>query len=162
MTVLTKIFYCKNLENEFKSYHNKTHWANFVWMQDSRMLLKSNSISWQKILQILTICRCKWPVVSTLCQEDEEISDPKGWIRGNTKIGPVLEVTTCCPQGKYEVEIKIMSLRRRQFSLVGQNFSWLEQTGHEFEQQWAGNLRSAVRRICVEIESEWFCKPIKG
>ena len=27
---------------------------------------------------------------------DEETSEPKGWIRGNTKIGPVLEVTTCC------------------------------------------------------------------
>ena len=24
---------------------------------------------------------------------DEETSEPKGWIRGNTKIGPVLEVT---------------------------------------------------------------------
>ena len=29
---------------------------------------------------------------------DEETSEPKGWIRGNTKIGPVLEVTTCCLQ----------------------------------------------------------------
>ena len=25
---------------------------------------------------------------------DENSSEPKGWIRGNTKIGPVLEVTT--------------------------------------------------------------------
>ena len=25
---------------------------------------------------------------------DEKSSDPKDWIRGNTKIGPVLEVTT--------------------------------------------------------------------
>ena len=25
---------------------------------------------------------------------DKKSSDPKGWIRGNTKIGPVLEVTT--------------------------------------------------------------------
>ena len=25
---------------------------------------------------------------------DETLSDPKGWIRGNTKIGPVLKVTT--------------------------------------------------------------------
>ena len=31
---------------------------------------------------------------------DESSSEPKGWIRGNTKIGPVLEVTTCCLQGK--------------------------------------------------------------
>ena len=28
---------------------------------------------------------------------DEDSSDPKGWIRENTKIGPVLEVTTQLP-----------------------------------------------------------------
>ena len=43
---------------------------------------------------------------------DEEASQPKGWIRGNTKIGPVLEVTTCCLHGKYGVEIRISSLKR--------------------------------------------------
>ena len=41
---------------------------------------------------------------------DEDTPEPKGWIRGNTKIGPVLEVTTCCLQGKFGVEIRIMSL----------------------------------------------------
>ena len=41
---------------------------------------------------------------------DEETSEPKGWISGNTKIGPLLEVTTCCLQGKYGVEIRIMSV----------------------------------------------------
>ena len=49
---------------------------------------------------------------------DEEFSEPKGWIRGNTKIGPVLEVATCCLHGKYGVEIRIMSMNR-QFSLMG-------------------------------------------
>ena len=44
----------------------------------------------------------------------------------------------------------------------GQNFSWLKQIGHRLKQQQAGNPRSAVRRICVKIECEWFCKPIKG
>ena len=43
---------------------------------------------------------------------DEETSEPKGWIRGNTKIGPVLEVITCCLQGKYGVEIIIMSMNK--------------------------------------------------
>ena len=38
--------------------------------------------------------------------------DPKGWIQGNTKIGPVLEVTTCCLQGKYGVEIRIESVHK--------------------------------------------------
>ena len=40
---------------------------------------------------------------------DEKSSDLKSWIRGNTKIGPVLEVTTSYLQGKYGVEIKIES-----------------------------------------------------
>ena len=64
---------------------------------------------------------------SVACREytlpgDEKSSDPKGWIRGNTKIGFVLEVTTSCLQGKYGVEIRIESVNR-QLSLVGQNFS---------------------------------------
>ena len=43
---------------------------------------------------------------------DEEASQPESWIRGNTKIGPVLEVTTCCFNGKYGVEIRIMSVNK--------------------------------------------------
>ena len=57
---------------------------------------------------------------------DENSSEPKGWIRGNTTIGPVLEVTTCCLQGKYGVEIRIESMHKDHFALVGQNLSWLE------------------------------------
>ena len=43
---------------------------------------------------------------------DEDSSEPKGWIIGNTKIGPVLEVTTCCLQGKCGVEIRIKSVNK--------------------------------------------------
>ena len=43
---------------------------------------------------------------------DEETSEPKGWIRGNTKIGPVLEVTTSYLQGKYGVELRIESVNK--------------------------------------------------
>ena len=43
---------------------------------------------------------------------EEEASEPKGWIRGNTKIGPVLEVATCCLHGKYGVEIRITSVNK--------------------------------------------------
>ena len=43
---------------------------------------------------------------------DESSSEPKGWIRGNTKIGPALEVRTCCLQGKSGVEIRIGSLNK--------------------------------------------------
>ena len=37
-------------------------------------------------------------------------SQPKGWNQGNTKIGPVLEVTTSCLYGKHGVEIRMWSL----------------------------------------------------
>ena len=43
---------------------------------------------------------------------DEEASQPKGWIQGNTIIGPVLEVATCCLHGKCGVEIRIMSMNK--------------------------------------------------
>ena len=43
---------------------------------------------------------------------EEGASQPKGWIQGNTKIGPVWEVTTSYLHGKYGVEIRIMSLNR--------------------------------------------------
>ena len=104
---------------------------------------------------------------SVTCREytlsrDEDSFERKGWIRGNTKIGPVLEVTICYLQGKYPVEIKIVSINKNN------SHSWirishdLTQVDHKFEQQRAGNLRSAVRRICVKIERKCFCGPIKG
>ena len=95
---------------------------------------------------------------SVACREytlprDESSSDPKGWIRGNTKIGPVLEVTTSYLQGKYGVEIGMESMNK------DHSHSWvtLLDVGHELEQQGArrqeaGNLQDAVRQFCVEIE----------
>ena len=56
---------------------------------------------------------------------DEDTSEPKGWIRGNTKIGPALEVTTCCLHGKYGVEIRIMSMNKdNSHSWVGISHGW--------------------------------------
>ena len=54
---------------------------------------------------------------SVACREytlsrDEISSEPQGWIRGNTKIGPVLEVTTRHLHGKYGVEIRIESMNK--------------------------------------------------
>ena len=43
---------------------------------------------------------------------EDSTSQPKGWIQGNTKIGPVLEVTTSYFHGKHGVEFRIMSLSR--------------------------------------------------
>ena len=45
----------------------------------------------------------------TLPRNDES-PQPKGWIQGNTRIGPVLEITTSYLYGKHGIEIRIWSL----------------------------------------------------
>ena len=46
---------------------------------------------------------------NTLPRNDKS-SQPKGWIRGNTRIGPVLEVTTSFQHFKYGIEVRIESV----------------------------------------------------
>ena len=43
---------------------------------------------------------------------DDNASQPKGWIRGNMRIGPVLEVTTSFQHFKYGIEIRIQSVNQ--------------------------------------------------
>ena len=43
---------------------------------------------------------------------DDKASQPKGWIRGNTRIGLVLEVTTSFQHFKYGIEIRIESVNK--------------------------------------------------
>ena len=52
---------------------------------------------------------------SVACREytlprDDPASQPKGWIQGDMRIGPVLEVTTSCQYGKHGIEIRIWSV----------------------------------------------------
>ena len=52
---------------------------------------------------------------SVACREytlprDDQASQPKGWIQGNMRIGPVLEVTTSFQHFKYGIEIRIESV----------------------------------------------------
>ena len=43
-------------------------------------------------------------------RRDDESSQPRGWIQGNTRIGLVLEVTTSYTYGKHGIEIRIWSV----------------------------------------------------
>ena len=86
------------------------------------------------------------------------ISDPKVWIRGNTKIGPVLGVTTSYLQGKYGVEIRIESVNQNH------SHSWVRTSHglHKFVTDLSNNkedddneqedLWDAVRIFCFENE----------
>ena len=54
---------------------------------------------------------------SVACREytlprDDQASQPKGWIRGNMRIGPVLEVTTSFQHFNYGIEIRIESVNK--------------------------------------------------
>ena len=54
---------------------------------------------------------------------EEAGSQPKGWIQGNIKIGPILGVAASYLHGKHGVEARIMSLSRdNTYSLLGQKF----------------------------------------
>ena len=75
---------------------------------------------------------------------DEEAPEPKGWIRGNTKIGLVLEVATCCLHGKYGVEIWMKSLSE------DTSHSWVR-ISHGFIKL-VKNLNNEQEASCVEIE----------
>ena len=57
--------------------------------------------------QFMTVACCEY----TLPREDEA-SQSKGWIQGNTKFWPVLEVATCYFHCKYGVEIRIMPMNK--------------------------------------------------
>ena len=54
----------------------------------------------------------QWLVASTLLRRDDPASQPKGWIQGNMRIGPVLEVTTSFQHFKYGIEIRIESVNK--------------------------------------------------
>ena len=55
-------------------------------------------------------------VYTVACREythprDDRASQPKGWIQGNTRIGPILEVTTSFQHFKFGVEVRIQSMK---------------------------------------------------
>ena len=54
----------------------------------------------------------QWLVANTPFHEMTKTSQPKGWIQGNMRIGPVLEVTTSFQHFKYGKEIRIKSVNQ--------------------------------------------------
>ena len=96
----------------------------------------------------------------TLPREDGS-SQPRGWIQGNTKIGPVLEVTTSCYHGEHGVEIRI-------WSLSGDNtHSWVRISHGSNKFVMDSNNNDTVpedqpEEHALQLDAEGFCMPIKG
>ena len=106
---------------------------------------------------------------SVACREytlprDEKSSDTKGWIRGNTKIGPVLEVTTSYLQGKHGVEIRIESINKdnshswvRIFHGLNKLVTDLSNKEDDDNEQETSEMKSEEFALKTN-----FCNPIKG
>ena len=165
LMILYKKICCKSTNNEWKGSHNKVVWLWFVLMQDSSRQLESDSTSWQRTLKNFRNLQNQWHVVSALCQKMKNHLTRKVGFEWKSKLGRVRNHNQLPARWKWSGNQNWMC-KQRQFSLVGQNFSWLEQVGHRFEQQgWqqrAGNFWDESWRICVENECSCFCEPIKG
>ena len=81
MILQMKNIYCKDIENELKSYHNKTD--NRTVFHDERLQNSHNSV--------------QWPVVSTFCQEMKEHRNQKVGSEGTPKLDPhwKLQLVVC-------------------------------------------------------------------
>ena len=77
-------------------------------MQDSWKQLKSDRKHTDEFSQFTEPVTCR----EYTLPRDEKSNDPKRLDSRNTKIGPVLEVTTSYLQGKYGVEIRIESVNK--------------------------------------------------
>ena len=98
----------------------------------------------------------------TLPREDGA-SQPKGWIQGKTKIGPVLEVATSYLHGKYGIEIRIWSLNRDNTHSWVRNSHASNKFVMNVNNNETENSRSSARGTCVKTGCERFCcLPIKG
>ena len=64
-----------------------------------------------------------------LCRKDtmprnEKGTPARGWIRKNTRIGPVLNTKVCYRHEQHSVEVQIPSLLEDDYRFVGQNCEW--------------------------------------
>ena len=108
MILRIKIFYCKDIENEFKKLSQQNRLSNFCSDAGFLTTVEIGQYFMTKDTQFTYSVECR----EYIFPRDEEASAPKGWIKGNTKIGPVLEVATCCLQGKYGVGSTIKSVNK--------------------------------------------------
>ena len=102
----------------------------------------------------------------TLPRDENQLTRKVGF-RGNTKIGPVLEVTTSYLQGKYGVEIRIESVNKdNSHSWVrishGLNKLVTDLIDKEYDDNEQETSETKTEDICVENECTCFCEPIKG
>ena len=151
LTILHKKIYCEDIENELKSYHNKTEWANVVLMQQSWPQLKSDSISWRETLKNPHNSQILWPVVSTLCQEMK--------VYLNQKVGKCQGETTNSEKN-FKGNGRVSSDRTKRWRWSPERLLVDSRWLHLSSSQWTSSstLRAEGRNIPCSTEIHWCYK----
>ena len=104
---------------------------------------------------------------SVACREytlprDDPASQAKGWIQGNMRIGPVLEVTTSFRHFKYGIEIRIWSVNQdNSQSWVRISYGTIKYVV-EFNSRQHRNSCGSTRRASTTNKHQGCCSQIKG
>ena len=104
---------------------------------------------------------------SVACREytlprDDQASQPKGWIQGNMRIGPVLEVTTSFQHFKYGIEIRIKSVNEDDsHSWVRISYGTVKYV-NDFIEDNTENPCKSTRRASSTNKHKCGCSQVKG
>ena len=94
---------------------------------------------------------------------DDPASEAKGWIQGNTRIGPILEVTTTFQHFKFGVEVRIPSVKgdnsqswvRISFGTIRYVNHYVKHNTHNFASSYEEKAEpSKLRGNCSQIKSK--------
>ena len=93
---------------------------------------------------------------------DDKASQPKGWIRGNTRIGLVLEDTTSFQNYKHGIEIRMWSVGQdNSHSWVGISYGTVKYVIDSFQDN-TKILAGSTRRANSTNKHKRGCSQVKG
>ena len=108
---------------------------------------------------------------SVACREytlprDDPASEAKGWIQGNTRIGPILEVTTTFQHFKFGVEVRIQSVKednsqswvRISFGTIRYVNNYIKYNTHNFASSYEETAESTSSEV-IAARSKAKAKP---
>ena len=104
---------------------------------------------------------------SVACREytlprDDPASQPKRWIQGNMRIGPVLEVTTSFQHFKYGIAIRIWSVNQDDSHSWVRIFYGTIKICGRFNSRQHRNSCKSTRRASTTTKHQGCCSQVKG
>ena len=139
------------MKNELRGFHNKIDWVSVVWMQDSWVLLKLDSISWRKTLENNFM---QWPVVNTLFQEMMDHLNRKDGFMETQTLDPCWKSRLVACMVNMESRLKFWSLSE------DNTHSWVT-ISHGSNNLWWTRTTTTQKflKICLKNKRyNWRCK----